>query len=54
MDIRVVVATHKLYWMPDDPMYVPVHVGAEEKASIGFVGDIPEKTSQAKTIYIEN
>jgi len=26
--IQVVVATHKPYWMPDDPMYRPLHVGA--------------------------
>ncbi|MCI1217120.1 DUF4422 domain-containing protein [Bifidobacterium crudilactis] len=27
--ISVVVATHKPYRMPSDPMYVPIHVGAE-------------------------
>lgn len=39
MDIKIVVATHKKYWMPDDPMYIPVHVGAEGKESIGYTGD---------------
>ena len=29
MDIKVVVATHKAYRMPEDEMYVPVLVGAE-------------------------
>ncbi len=39
MDIKIVIAAHKKYWMPDDPMYIPVHVGAEGKESIGYVGD---------------
>jgi len=29
--VRVVIATHKKYRMPDDPMYLPLHVGAEGK-----------------------
>lgn len=33
------MATHKKYWMPEDPMYMPVHVGAEGKAGIGYIGD---------------
>lgn len=39
MDIKVIVATHKPYAMPADPMYLPMHVGAEGKPSIGFTGD---------------
>ena len=31
MDIKIIIATHKKYWMPDDPMYLPLHVGAEGK-----------------------
>lgn len=27
-DITIVVATHKQYWMPEDKMYLPLHVGA--------------------------
>ncbi len=30
-DITIIVATHKEYRMPDDPMYLPLHVGAEGK-----------------------
>lgn len=29
--IRIVIATHKKYRMPNDPMYLPLHVGAEGK-----------------------
>ena len=39
MDIKVIVAAHKSYGMPKDDMYLPLHVGKEGKADIGFVGD---------------
>ena len=39
MDIKIIVATHKQYWMPDDPMYLPIHVGAAGKESIGYQRD---------------
>ncbi len=39
MDIKIIIATHKPYWMPDDSMYLPVHVGAAGKESIGFQRD---------------
>lgn len=39
MDIKIIVATHKKYWMPDDTMYFPLHVGAEGKESIGYIPD---------------
>ena len=39
MDIKIIVAAHKPYRMPEDGMYLPVHVGAEGKESIGFQPD---------------
>lgn len=39
MDINIIVATHKKYRMPDDDMYLPVHVGKETKEDIGYIGD---------------
>lgn len=39
MSIKIIVAAHKKYWMPTDPVYLPVHVGAEGKASIGYMPD---------------
>ena len=30
-DIKIIVATHKKYEMPNDKMYLPLHVGAEGK-----------------------
>ena len=38
-DIKVIVATHKPYWMPSDELYVPVRVGAEGKEDLGFTPD---------------
>lgn len=37
--IKVFVATHKRYRMPSDKMYLPLHVGASGKESIGFQRD---------------
>lgn len=39
MDIKVIVAAHKEYQMPTDEMYLPVHVGALGKDSIGYQRD---------------
>lgn len=39
MDIKIIVAAHKPYRMPEDSMYLPLHVGCENKQSIGFIGD---------------
>lgn len=39
MEIKIIVATHKPYWMPEDPMYLPIHVGAAGKESIGYQRD---------------
>lgn len=39
MDIKIIVATHKKYWIPEDKMYFPVHVGAAGKESLGYTRD---------------
>lgn len=33
------VAAHKQYWMPSDDVYIPLHVGREGKADLGYIGD---------------
>ena len=35
----MIVAAHKPYWMPDDPVYLPVQVGAAGRDSLGFQRD---------------
>lgn len=39
MSIIIIVAAHKPYQMPSDPMYLPLHVGAKGKESIGYQRD---------------
>lgn len=39
MDIKILVATHKKYWMPNDDVYLPLHVGREGKEDLGYIGD---------------
>lgn len=43
-DIKIIVATHKPYWMPSDLVYVPIQVGAEGKEKID--GLIPDNTGE--------
>ena len=39
-DVKIIVCTHKPYWMPGDPLYVPVQVGAALRPPIeGLRGD---------------
>lgn len=38
-DLKVIVAAHKPYRMPEDPVYVPLQVGAAGRPSIGFARD---------------
>lgn len=39
MSIKILVAAHKKYWMPADRVYMPIHVGAQGKADLGYIKD---------------
>lgn len=39
LNIKILIAAHKKYWMPDDDVYLPVHVGAAGKADLGYTRD---------------
>lgn len=40
MNIKILIATHKEYRMPEDPMYLPLHVGKDcSNLSLPFTGD---------------
>lgn len=39
MKIKILVAAHKKYWMPDDPVYLPLHVGAAGKPDLEYTKD---------------
>ena len=38
-NVKIIIAVHKKYQMPMDSMYLPVHVGAVGKESIGYQRD---------------
>lgn len=38
-DIKILVASHKKYKMPNDSIYLPLHVGREGKEDLGYQGD---------------
>ena len=53
-NIKVIVATHKKYQMPTDPMYLPVQVGSEGKEDLGYQRDNEgENISQLNPAFCE-
>lgn len=51
MEIKIIVAAHKKYQMPEDEMYLPLHVGKEGKEEIGYQGDNTGDNISAKNPY---
>ena len=40
MSVRIFAMTHKRFEVPNDPMYIPMHVGhASAKEELGYLGD---------------
>ena len=53
-NIEVIIATHKEYKMPNDDMYLPLHVGAEGKKDIGYTKDnTGDNISQKNPFFCE-
>lgn len=48
-NIRIIIATHKKYKMPEDEIYIPLQVGAEEKENLGY-----EKDNTGDNISLKN
>ncbi len=48
MDIKILVATHKKYWMPSDTVYMPLYIGAEGKSPLPYTPDNTGKNISAK------
>lgn len=44
----MLVAVHKKYWMPKDDIYIPLHVGRDGKADLGYIGDNSGENISAK------
>ena len=39
LDLKILVASHKEYWQPEEDVYLPIHVGCTGEAKFGIVGD---------------
>ena len=53
-NIRIIVAAHKKYQMPQDKMYLPVQVGDKDKENIGYQRDCDgENISDKNQFYCE-
>lgn len=39
MNIKILVATHKKYWFPEDDVYMPIQVGREGRSSLNYIDD---------------
>ncbi len=50
-NIKIIVATHKKYQMPEDKMYIPIQVGAEGKEDLGYQKDNSGENISEKNPY---
>ena len=50
-NIKIIVATHKKYEMPEDNMYIPVQVGKEGKQDLGYTPDNTGENISLKNPY---
>lgn len=37
MNTKIIVATHKMFWMPEDEVYLPIQVGQKGKLIWGIL-----------------
>lgn len=51
MDIKILVATHKKYWMPDDRVYIPIQLGSAINTNLGYSRDDSGENLSAKQPY---
>ena len=50
-NIKILVATHKKYDMPDSDIYLPIQVGAEGKEDLGYEYDNKGENISSKNAY---
>ena len=50
MNTKIIVATHKAYWMPEDDIYLPVHV---KRHALYQVRNL-KKSCHAAIFYYQN
>ncbi len=52
--VKIIIATHKNYEMPIEQAYLPLYVGAEGKAALGYQGDnIGDNISKKNATFCE-
>lgn len=52
--VKIIIAAHKKYDMPNDAMYIPLHVGAEGKEDLGYTKDnTGDNISELNPVYCE-
>ena len=51
MHINIIIATHKKYSMPNDDIYMPIHVGREGKDNLEYQGDNTGENISIKNPY---
>lgn len=51
LDIKVLVATHKEYWMPDDKVYLPIQLGRAINPELPYIGDNTGENISTKQPY---
>lgn len=51
MDIKVLVATHKEYWMPQDKVYLPIQLGKDINHELPYIGDNTGDNISSKQPY---
>ena len=47
MNAKIIIATHKMYDMPQDDIYLPVHVGREGKDALPYQAMHPKQKQLA-------
>ena len=53
-DIKVIIATHKRYKMPESDMYIPIQVGKKTNNELGYqTDDVGENISSKNPYYCE-
>lgn len=50
-NIKIIIATHKKYKMPEQDIYYPLHVGAKGKADLGYMKDSTGDNISEKNPY---
>ena len=50
LQTTIIIATHKPYWVPDDPMYLPVQMGHAIHPDIDYIGDDTGKNISEKNL----